>query len=103
MFQLAKLVASNVLALNGFDGIQFGTRCKKTQIMPSAAWGKLLVWHSSQRTSYVIKDVSPTRTITLAAFATWQDGSFLLYYRYRTLEDTEAKDLIDRPSDMDYD
>ncbi len=71
--------------------------------MPSDVWGKLLVWHSSHRASYVIEDVGPARTITLASFLPWQDSSFLLYYRYRAAYDTEAKDRTDLTDNLDFD
>ena len=100
-FQLPKLVAASVFNFTDFDGIQYGTRCKRTQAMPSASWGKLVVWHSSQRASYVVKDVSPATSITLASHTPWQDSSFLMYFKYRAFEDADTKDLARVPMDID--
>ena len=80
-----KMVAK-ILKISRYDGVQFGTKCKRTEVVPSSVTGRLLVWHHQHRASYVVVQVQPYKQHLINHYVTWSEASFVLYYPFHSYD-----------------
>ena len=75
----AKEVAK-FLSVDTYDGIQFGTKRKRTEPIGQASRGHLVTWNRSDHARYAVEEVSPFKALALGKDAHWEQNSHLLYY-----------------------
>lgn len=93
IWKLALAVANDVLSLDHFDGIQFGTQLKRTKAVALSLFGRLVVWNRNDYKNYSVTEVNPINAIHLDRQQTqWTNISFLMYFTYSRLgENAEQK------------
>ena len=79
---LAATVATELFALKDFDGIVYGTDCKRTSPIHRATQGLLLQWSRQDRLNFVSLSVNPSQPVSLEQNlkTNWSQTSSLLYY-----------------------
>ena len=81
---------SSVLKISRFDGAQYGTRCKRTEVVPSAVTGRLLIWHRDFRESYVVVNIQPFKSHLMDHYVSWNDSSYVLFYAFHNYYDDDV-------------